>query len=72
MFRRPHDRKPNQWWLVLLLAPFIGVLWVPLFNRIKPQVNLAVSVMLTWLLNLAYPAHGRDDTLDAENQEAAS
>jgi membrane protein implicated in regulation of membrane protease activity len=38
MLRRPNDRKPNQWWLVLLLAPFIGVLWVPFFNRIQPQL----------------------------------
>jgi uncharacterized membrane protein YhaH (DUF805 family) len=33
-----HDRKPTQWWLVLLLAPFIGVLWVPFFNRVYPQI----------------------------------
>lgn len=33
------DRKPTQWWLVLLLAPFIGVLWVPFFNRVDPQVG---------------------------------
>jgi len=38
MLRRPNDRKPSQWWLVLLLAPFIGVLWVPFFNRIGPQL----------------------------------
>lgn len=38
MLRRPNDRKPSQWWLVLLLAPFIGVLWVPFFNRIQPQL----------------------------------
>lgn len=33
-----NDRKPNQWWLVVLLAPFIAVLWVPFFNRTDPQI----------------------------------
>lgn len=33
-----NDRKPTQWWFVLLLAPFIGVLWVPFFNRVDPQI----------------------------------
>lgn len=35
----PHDRKPTQWWFILLLAPFIGVLWVPFFNRVDPQIG---------------------------------
>jgi hypothetical protein len=30
------DHKQNQWWLALLVTPFIGVLWVPFFNRIEP------------------------------------
>jgi hypothetical protein len=34
----PNDRKPNQWWLVLLLVPFVGVLCVPFFNRVDPQL----------------------------------
>lgn len=38
MLKHPRNRKPNQWWLALLLAPFIGVLWVPFFNRIEPQL----------------------------------
>lgn len=36
MLKQPRDYKRNQWWLVLLLAPFVGVLWVPLFNRVEP------------------------------------
>lgn len=34
-----HDHKPTQWWLILLLVPFIGVLWVPFFNRVDPQIG---------------------------------
>lgn len=39
MSNTTHDRQPTQWWLVLLLAPFIGVLWVPFFNRVDPQIG---------------------------------
>jgi FtsH-binding integral membrane protein len=38
MLKQPHDGKQNQWWLVLLLAPFVGVLWVPFFNAIEPKL----------------------------------
>jgi FtsH-binding integral membrane protein len=38
MSKQPNDGKLNQWWLVLLIAPFVGVLWVPFFNRIQPQL----------------------------------
>ncbi len=33
-----NDRKRTQWWLVLLLAPFVGVLWISLFNHVDPQI----------------------------------
>jgi uncharacterized protein DUF3311 len=26
-------------WYLLLVLPFIGTLWVPLFNRIEPKVG---------------------------------
>jgi len=38
MVNTANDRKPNKWWFILLLAPFIGVLWVPFFNRVDPQI----------------------------------
>jgi hypothetical protein len=38
MLKHLRDGKRNQWWLALLLAPFIGVLWVPFFNRIEPKL----------------------------------
>lgn len=38
MLTQRHDRKPNQWWLTLLLLPFVGVLWVPFFNRVQPEL----------------------------------
>lgn len=33
-----NGRKPNLWWLILLLTPFVGVLWVPFFNRVNLEV----------------------------------
>jgi FtsH-binding integral membrane protein len=38
MLKQTSGGKQSQWWLVLLLAPFIGVLWVPFFNRIEPDL----------------------------------
>ncbi len=38
MLKNSNGHAPNQWWLALLLAPFIGVLWVPFFNRVDPQI----------------------------------
>ncbi len=38
MLRQPNGYKPGQWWLVLLIAPFIGVLWVPFFNQVEPEL----------------------------------
>ncbi len=35
---RRNDRAGSQWWLLLLLLPFVGVLWVPFFNRIGPEL----------------------------------
>jgi hypothetical protein len=28
----------SRWWNLLLLIPFIGLLWVPIYNRIEPKV----------------------------------
>jgi hypothetical protein len=28
------DPKPALWCLILLLAPFVSVMWVPFFNRV--------------------------------------
>ena len=28
----------STWWLVLLLLPFLGLLWVPMYNRIWPML----------------------------------
>jgi hypothetical protein len=112
MLKQGRDHKPNQWRLALLLAPFIGVLWVPFFNRVEPKlwgipfffwyqflwvaisgvtalvyftsaprrqpiqksylVNLAVTVAVTLLLNIVHAAHGGDDTIEADYQEASS
>ena len=34
----PNERKPTMWWLILLLTPLLGVLWVPFFHRVNPQL----------------------------------
>jgi hypothetical protein len=26
----------SRWWLLLLLIPFVALLWVPFYNRIEP------------------------------------
>ena len=28
----------SGWWNLLLLVPFIGLLWVPIYNRIEPSI----------------------------------
>lgn len=35
-------------------------------------INLAVTAALTWLLNIARAVRCRDDTIDADYQEAIS
>jgi len=33
------DPRPRTWfWHLLLLAPFIGTLWVPFYNAIDPRL----------------------------------
>ena len=34
----PLNSKPRYLWFILLLLPFIGVLWVPAYNRVDPTV----------------------------------
>lgn len=30
-------RASSRWWQLLLLLPFLGVLWVPFFNKVEPE-----------------------------------
>lgn len=30
--------KSQGWWLILLLLPFMGLLWVPWYNGIPPRL----------------------------------
>jgi len=32
-------RASSRWWQLLLVLPFLGVLWVPLFNKINPELT---------------------------------
>jgi Na+/melibiose symporter-like transporter len=36
--QRP-QRSPSRLWYVLLAPPFIGMLWVPLYNRVEPRAG---------------------------------
>ncbi|MGH9760417.1 MAG: DUF3311 domain-containing protein [Blastocatellia bacterium] len=38
MESRPNGNAASRWWYILLLAPFVGVLWVPFFNRVEPAI----------------------------------
>ncbi len=32
------ERRGSQWWLLLLLLPFIGLLYPPLYSRLEPEL----------------------------------
>jgi hypothetical protein len=35
----PHRAHRTRGWYALLLAPFVGMLWVPFYNRIEPRAG---------------------------------
>jgi len=35
---RDSDRARSRWWALLLALPFVGLLSVPLYNRIEPSI----------------------------------
>jgi hypothetical protein len=37
-FDRKSASAGSRWWLLLLVLPFVGLLWVPFYNRIEPSV----------------------------------
>jgi hypothetical protein len=58
----PRTKRPARavWpWYLLLLPPFVGMLWVPFYNRVEPRVGgvpffywyqfvwIGISVVLT-------------------------
>jgi hypothetical protein len=58
--------RPSPWrWYLLLVAPFIGMLWVPFYNRIEPRAGsipffywyqfawIGISAVLTIVVYLA-------------------
>jgi hypothetical protein len=69
----PHTKVSagSRWWNLLLLIPFIGLLWVPFYNRIEPSVfgipffywYQFLWVLLTSLL--IYAVHVLTDDVDA-------
>ncbi len=52
MLKFTNDRKSRMWWMVLLLLPFAGILWLPLFNHSGPGVwgiTIFVWYQLLWI-----------------------
>ena len=60
-----HGREPRAgagWLWFLLLIPYVGLLWVPIYNRIEPKLLgfpffywyqlmwVPISALLTWLV----------------------
>ena len=33
-----HDRRPPRWPNLLLIIPFVALLWVPFYNSIEPSI----------------------------------
>ena len=64
----------SRWWNLLLLIPFVGLLWVPFYNRIEPKVfgipffywYQFLWVLLTSLL--IYAVHVLTDDVATENR----
>jgi hypothetical protein len=58
-------RAPSRLWYALLVPPFIGMLWVPFYNRIEPRAGsvpffywyqfawIGVSAVLTAVVDFA-------------------
>jgi hypothetical protein len=38
MSKLPNDHAPNIWWLLLLLVLVAGVLWIPPFKQVDPEI----------------------------------
>ncbi len=32
------ERRGSKWWLLLLLLPYIGLLYPPLYSRLEPEL----------------------------------
>jgi len=58
----PKRRSSGSWLWLLLLIPYIGLLWVPFYNHVEPKLFgfpffywyqltwVPISALLTWLV----------------------
>jgi Protein of unknown function (DUF3311) len=58
----PKRRSSGSWLWLLLLIPYIGLLWVPFYNHVEPRlfgfpffywyqlVWVPISAVLTWIV----------------------
>jgi hypothetical protein len=81
----PASSRRSRHWLWLLLLPFIGLLWVPWYNRTEPQwagfpffywyqfAWVLVSALLTLVVYRASPSDdtGQDDALPQNDSSSA-
>jgi Protein of unknown function (DUF3311) len=67
----------SSWWLLLLLIPFVALLWVPFYNRLDPALfgipffywYQFVWVILTSLIILLVDSRTREvDAADRDDQ----
>ena len=58
----------SRWWLLLLLIPFVALLWVPFYNRLDPVIFSIpffywyqfIWVILTSVIILFVDSHTRE------------
>jgi hypothetical protein len=60
--RNPKRRAGGSWVWLLLLIPYVGLLWVPFYNHVEPKLFgfpffywyqlmwVPISALLTWLV----------------------
>jgi hypothetical protein len=66
----PQKHRSAGWLWLLLLLPYIGLLWVPFYNHVEPRLFgfpffywyqllwVPISALLTWIV---YRRLGHDD-----------
>jgi uncharacterized protein DUF3311 len=69
-------RAGSCWWNLLLLIPFIGLLWVPFYNRTEPSIfgiPFFYWYQFVWVLLaslLIYAVHVLTDGVPADDRQS--
>ena len=70
----PTSAQSSSWWSLLLLIPFVALLWVPFYNRLDPAIfgipffywYQFIWVILTSLIILVVDSRTREDARTRE------